>query len=116
MSFSINIQPSETYKIYGVDSNSGFTITSRNPILSGEVEKIQSILGAFVKISIDEANLEKAQEKTQKYSSFHPNYTMNESEKNLFDRAQQSLDSAKKNYEAISKKYSIISVSPFQVY
>ncbi|MBN9378692.1 MAG: hypothetical protein BGO14_07450 [Chlamydiales bacterium 38-26] len=116
MSFSINIQPSDTCKKYGVDSSSGFTITSKTPILSDELEKIQSILGAFVKVSIDEANLEKAEEKTKKYSSIHPNYSMNESEKNLFDRAQKSLDSAKKNYEALSKKYSIVYVSPFQVY
>lgn len=116
MTFSIDIQPSDTRNKYGVNSDSGFTITSEKSIRSDQVKKIQSILGAFVQVSIAEANFEKAQEKTQKYSPFNSNYSMNESEKYLFDKAQKSLNSAKENYQTISREYSIVSVSPFQTY
>lgn len=47
MSFSVDIQPYETMKLYGVDSPLGYTITSELPITKFDGKKITTILGAF---------------------------------------------------------------------
>jgi hypothetical protein len=105
---TLRLNAQEVYNKYGIDSKTGYEITSDVKILADEVDKIQRILGAFRELEICEESREVRQRKFKGYVEWQdPEKWEGLGEYSLYKSWQQRLAKATANLNTVKQEFQV---------
>lgn len=106
---TITLSANEVVEVYGINSNTGYTIESKHQIFKTEVAKIRSLLAAFRDLEFSQKDQAVREQKFHAYVSYLPEeerktnaeYSHYISWKNRHEANGQKLELMKREYGVI---------------